>query len=262
MKRILPLFLLILLALPLYAQAPVVVSSSPLPREETLFQVSSFTALLNANYDGWTTLGDLRKHGDFGIGTFNALDGEMAEVDGKVYQIRSDGRVYPTTDATLTPFASTTYFHPRLTRVMTIPLADLPMLERAVDDLRPPGLPCAVKITGSFDYVKTRSVAAQTKPYSRLVDVVKTQPTFEFTNVTGVLVGFWLPEDFAGLNVPGYHLHFLTADRTGGGHLLEARPRQITVELEPLRQFQLILPEKITASSGGAVQEETKQVEQ
>lgn len=90
---------------------------------------------------------------------------------------------------------------------------------------------------------------------------MKTQPTFEFAEVTGVLVGFWLPEDFSGLNVPGYHLHWLTTDRTGGGHLLEARPRQVTVELQPLRQFQLILPEKISGLPVGNTQQETAQVE-
>ncbi len=263
MKRSLTLlFLAFALALPLYAQAPpAVVSSYSLPREETLFQVSSLSALLNGNYDGWTTFADLKKHGDFGIGTFNALDGEMVQVDGQIYQVRSDGKVYPVTDTALTPFAVTTYFYPRLTRVIAVVLPDLPALEKAIDALRLPGLPCAVKITGSFDYLKTRSVPAQSKPYPRLVEVVKTQPTFEFTNVTGVMVGFWLPRDFVGLNVTGYHLHFLTADRTGGGHLLEAKPRQITVELEPLRQFQLILPEEIGGAAGGNVAEETTKVE-
>ena len=262
MKRTLTILLLLLaLALPLCAQPPAVVSSSPLAREETLFQVSSFSALLNANYDGWTSFADLKKHGDFGIGTFHALDGEMVQVDGRILQIRSDGQAYPVPDNALTPFASTVFFHPRLTRVVTVLFPDLPALETALDGLRPPGLPCAVKITGSFDYVKTRSVPAQVKPYPRLVEVVKTQPTFEFTNVTGVMVGFWLPENFAGLNVPGYHLHFLTADRTAGGHLLEAKPRQITIELQPLRQFQLILPEKIIGTAGANTAAETTAVE-
>jgi acetolactate decarboxylase len=263
MKRLTPLLLLALLlaAAVLYAQAPAVVSSQPILREETLFQVSSLSALLNANYDGWTSFADLRKRGDFGIGTFNALDGEMTEVDGRVYQVRSDGKVYPVSDAALTPFASTTFFHPLITQLITIPLPDLGTLEKLVDALRPAGLPCAVRITGDFDYVKTRSVPAQAKPYPRLVEVVKTQPTFEFTNVSGVMVGFWLPADFSGLNVPGYHLHFLTADRTGGGHLLEARARRVTVDLEPLRQFELILPEKIEGAPAGNTQEETERVE-
>ncbi len=259
--RGLVLLLLFLLAVPLSAQAPAAVSSFAPPREATLFQVSSFTALLNANYDGWVTLGELRKHGDFGIGTFHALDGELVVVDGQAYRVGADGGVSPAPDLALTPFATVTAFRPGRTWVQDVPLADLAALEARMEALRPPGLPCAVRITGSFDYVKTRSVPAQAPPYPRLVEVVKTQPTFEFAEVTGVLVGFWLPEDFSGLNVPGYHLHWLTTDRTGGGHLLEARPRQVTVELQPLRQFQLILPEKISGLPVGNTQQETAQVE-
>ena len=263
MKRLISLLVLVLLlAAPLAAQGPAVVSSTPVAREEVLFQVSSFSALLNANYDGVMSFGDLRAHGDFGIGTFNGLDGEMTEIDGKLFQVRSDGKVYPVADRTLTPFASTTYFHPIIKHVVAEAIVSLEGLHKAIDGLRPAGLPCAVRVTGEFAYIKTRSVPAQTKPYPRLVEVVKTQPTFEFNNVTGVMVGFWLPNDFSGLNVPGYHLHFLTADRTGGGHLLEARPLHVTVELEPLRQFQMVLPEVITGSGGGNVQEETRSVEQ
>ena len=79
----------------------------------------------------------------------------------------------------------------------------------------------AVMIQGEFSYVKTRSVPAQEKPYPPLAEVTKNQPTFEFTDVTGTMVGFRCPPYVTGINVPGYHLHFLTDDRTAGGHLLE-----------------------------------------
>lgn len=115
--RGLVLLLLFLLAVPLSAQAPAAVSSFAPPREATLFQVSSFTALLNANYDGWVTLGELRKHGDFGIGTFHALDGELVVVDGQAYRVGADGGVSPAPDLALTPFATVTAFRPGRTWV-------------------------------------------------------------------------------------------------------------------------------------------------
>jgi acetolactate decarboxylase len=263
MKRLLPLLILaLLLAAPLLAQPPVAsYSSPPLVGKDVLFQVASFTALLNGNYDGVMSCGDLRAHGDFGLGAGNALDGEMVEVGGKFYRVRTDGKVYPVADQALTPFACTVFFHPTITRTLPDPLADLAALGKAIDALRPAGLPCAVRITGDFDYVKTRSLPLQTKPYPRLADVVKIQTTFELRHVSGVMVGFWFPADFSGLNVAGYHLHFLTADRTAGGHVLEAQPHHVTVELDPLRQYQLVLPATTTGATGDNDQTETQQVE-
>jgi acetolactate decarboxylase len=100
----------------------------------------------------------------------------------------------------------------------------------------------AVKITGTFSYVKTRSVPKQSKPYPRLVEVTKTQPTFEMKNVKGTILGYWLPDYLSGVNMPGYHFHFLTYDRTGGGHLLEIKMIEGTMEIDNSYGVKLILP--------------------
>ena len=84
--------------------------------------------------------------------------------------------------------------------------------------------PCyAVRVDGWFSYVKTRSVPRQRKPYPPLAQVVEHQPTFELLDVSGSLVGFRFPHYAQGLNVAGYHLHFITAERSAGGHVLEFR---------------------------------------
>ena len=49
------------------------------------------TALLDGIYDGEMTIGELLGKGNFGIGTFDALDGEMIILDGVCYQLRGDG---------------------------------------------------------------------------------------------------------------------------------------------------------------------------
>ena len=64
------------------------------PRTE-LFQYATINSLLAGVFDGDLTIAKLKRHGDLGIGTFNALDGEMLALDGQFYQIRSDGHVYP-----------------------------------------------------------------------------------------------------------------------------------------------------------------------
>src|SRR5262249_33600418 len=79
----------------------------------TLFQVSTTGALVQGVYKGAVTVGELRKHGDFGLGTFEGLDGEMVVVDGRFYQVRSDGRITEPPDTAPVPFAVVTTFQPR-----------------------------------------------------------------------------------------------------------------------------------------------------
>ena len=84
-------------------------------RHGTLFQVSTAGALVEGLYQGEMTVGLLREHGDHGVGTFDGLDGEMVVVDGRVFQIRSDGGVAEADDAVRTPFALVTRFRAETT---------------------------------------------------------------------------------------------------------------------------------------------------
>ena len=191
------------------------------PLHHTLFQTSTIDALLDGNYDGDVSFSELGERGDFGLGTLDALDGEMISLDGDFYQIKSDGVAYPIDRRTRTPFAVVTFFEPNLSR--TLGRTDLVGLCARVDRFFDPNVCCAVRVDGHFEYVRTRSVPRQRKPYPPLVEVVKSQPVFELYDVRGSLVGFRFPDYAQGLNVAGYHFHFITADRRSGGHVLDCR---------------------------------------
>ena len=199
---------------------------------DRLYQVSTLQALMLGLYDGDTTVAQLLEQGNHGIGTFNALDGEMLLLGEKAYRIRADGKVTLVAPQTQTPFACVTRFEPDV----RYPLSggrDLIQLQRALDAWLPTtNLPYAIRITGEFQYVKTRSVPRQKKPYPTLAEVAKTQPTFEFQNVEGVMIGFRLPEYLTGVNMAGYHLHFLTKDGKGGGHVLAFNASNAVVEVD------------------------------
>jgi acetolactate decarboxylase len=209
---------------------------------DVLYQTSTINALLEGLYDGHVALAELLRHGDFGIGTFDALDGEMLVLDGCVYQVRADGRVYRPGPEAATPFATVTFFDADRTLTLDGTL-DLAELEALLDQAAPArNVPVAVRITGTFAQVKTRSVPRQSRPYPRLVDVTARQPTFEFKGVAGTIVGFRLPEFFKGLNVTGWHLHFLTSDRTGGGHVLEVETEKARADLDETPSVFIALP--------------------
>lgn len=210
--------------------------------QKILFQTSTIQALMNGVYDGDFSFEELSKHGDQGLGTFQALDGEMVAVEGKFYQVKADGKVYPVIPTQKTPFAEVISFH--ADKILDIGgISNLKQLEDYLSRQLPsPNFPYAFKITGKFSYIKTRSVARQTKPYPTLAEVAKRQTVFEFRDVDGVIVGFYHPNYLERINVPGYHAHFLTSDRRAGGHLLECRIRQARAELERLDAVQLRLP--------------------
>jgi acetolactate decarboxylase len=227
-----PISHLILSALAQYFDVP----------HHTLFQVSTSGALVQGIYDRAVSSSFLLNYGDFGLGTFENLDGEMIVLDGAIYQVRSDGRVLKITDNVGTPFAMVTHFiadqdqtienassYDEITKICD--------LYRDSDNLF-----YALRIDGRFSHIHVRAMRA-TPDGVPLAKAAATQPEFDFTDVAGTLVGIWAPQFSSALNIAGYHFHFLSEDRMKGGHLLECSGKNLRVRVDRLNDFHLSLPE-------------------
>lgn len=191
--------------------------------DDALVQFSLIAALAAGDYEAGTPLCDVLKSGDFGVGTFSGLDGEMIVLDGKIYQALSDGTVREADRTGATPFASVTFFAED-GRVEHCSAASLEDLDEQLDRQLPRrNTPYAIRIDGEFADLTLRSVPAQSPPFEPLVDVVKHQVTWEHRNVRGSLVGLRCPAWVGTLNVAGYHWHFLSDDRKLGGHVLACK---------------------------------------
>jgi len=209
---------------------------------DVLFQASTLTALSAGVFDGSLTFRELREQGNFGLGTLNGLDGELVAVDGRFYQVNAEGRAALIPDGERTPFAVVKQFRPD--RLVTVTQrVDFAGLGQLVDQAIPSrNIPYAVRITGRFASILARSVPRQTPPYPTLARALEQQRTFTFRDVEGTMVGFRMPAAMGSLNVAGYHFHFLTADRTSGGHVLACELQNVTVELDEAREFRMDLP--------------------
>ncbi|MDF7674995.1 acetolactate decarboxylase [Acetobacteraceae bacterium ESL0709] len=207
-----------------------------------LYQTSTMSALLDAVYDGETTLDDLLQHGDFGLGTFNALDGEMIVADGVVKQFRAEGIASQAHGGLKTPFACVTFFEPEQTITLDRP-HNKEEFEAKVDELiGNPNLFAAVRFTGEFELADTRTVFCQCRPYPHMLDVVARQPTFTMKNISGQMLGFRTPHYMQGINVAGYHLHILSDDAQHGGHVTDYVVKRGKLEVASISDLEIELP--------------------
>ncbi|MBK8822336.1 MAG: acetolactate decarboxylase [Anaerolineales bacterium] len=213
--------------------------------DNKIYLCAPVNALVEGIYEQNIPFSEIKKHGDFGLGTFNDLDGEMMMFDGLIYRIGSDGKANQITDDEIcTPFSCVTFFQPSSEDELAKELSYEEFLNWLKELMPSPNLFYAFRIEGEFEYVKTRSVPKQ-ENYRPLVEVAKEQPTFEFNNVKGTMAGFYTAAYMSSLSVPGVHLHFITEDLTSGGHLLECRPRKVNVELQYLYTLELSLPSNL-----------------
>jgi acetolactate decarboxylase len=226
-----------------------------------LFQTSLMSALLNGVYEGTMTYGELHQHGDFGLGTFNDLDGEMAGIDGEFFQLRSDGSASLVRDEQRTPFAVVTFFRPDKEWIVA-EAAPKQAVQEAIEAGTDKNLFSAIKVSGMFESVSMRTVNIQQRPYPPLTEATKHQAVTKVEGVAGTLIGFRTPAYAQGIGVAGFHLHFLRHDKQAGGHALDFVLQHGVVAVQTLHSFHVELPDSkafLNASLvGGEINEAIK----
>ena len=216
-------------------------TSSSSTVESSVWENSPSIGLVNGLFDGISTVEQIRKHGSHGVGAWHELDGEGVIIDGYFYKIHGDGTVEEMTNdasmawVTISPFTQ----EQTLSLPAGLTFSQLPDL---IDGQLPQGLNTfyAIRVDGLFSYVHTRSLPKQSKPYPPLCEVTQTQPTFTFDNVRGSLIGFRSPDFIGNMGTAGWHLHFITGDRSGGGHVLEftlAGASELSLDQHPLAKY-------------------------
>jgi acetolactate decarboxylase len=210
-------------------------------KRHRMYQISTSTALVDGVAEGAVSAQTLLEHGDFGLGTFENLDGEMVIIDGAIYQVSGDGSVKHREDDFRIPFAVVTRFQEEGNFELKGILC-LKDVEGACDRHRESNnLFYALKLDGVFEVVHARAVSVLA-PGTRLVDAAKVQKEFYFSNVEGTLIGLWSPAYSSSFNVPGYHFHFISKDRKKGGHVLQCRAKTLRAGFQMLCQYDVRLP--------------------
>lgn len=211
------------------------------PDPDRITQVSVINALMLGRYDGVMPIPELLRHGDFGVGTLDHLDGELVVLEGRAYQVRGDGVVTEVGPGRSTPFAVVTPFD--ADGDFPCPeVAGLEDLDARLDEALPQKNSfVAIRVDGRFASLTLRSVHRQEPPYRPLAEVAEGQSVWTHSELSGTLVGIRCPAWVGGLNVPGYHWHFLSDDRKVGGHVLDCRVREGRVRHDVCRSWEVKL---------------------
>jgi len=209
---------------------------------DTIFQVSTSSALVEGIYRGAVPISTLKEHGDLGLGTFEDLDGELIVVDGQAFQAKSDGSVQTVKDDVKTPFAVVTQFSPGHSQTI-YKCESYKRIQTEFDKARESAnIFYALKVQGTFDSMHVRAVC-KTAEGVPLVQAAAVQPEFTYEKIQGTMVGFWSPQYAKSINVPGYHMHFISENRDKGGHVLDCSASQLKLELHKETKLNLVLPQ-------------------
>jgi acetolactate decarboxylase len=196
---------------------------------DVLYQVSTIDALVMGVYDGVQSVGEVKKHGDFGIGIFEALDGEMIAADGRYYQVTADGTASEVDQSAMIPFASVTFFENDGT-IIVRRSTNFSTFTNGIDNgLFSKNLIYAIRADATFPEVIVGAIPTQETPYPPLTLAATNQKVTRLEDTTGTIVGFYLPEFMNGVNIPGYHLHYISSDRKSGGHILDLTPPETPI---------------------------------
>ncbi|WP_214846910.1 acetolactate decarboxylase [Exiguobacterium sp. s193] len=210
--------------------------------DDTLLQISTMMALLDGVFESEVSYASVLDGRDFGIGTFDHLDGEMIGFDNTFYQLRSDGSARPLDPETTTPFCTLTRFTPTQSLHVDQEMTKQDFEHWLSSQLTTINSFYAVRIDGQFSEVKTRTVARQEKPFVPITEAVATQSARTFEQTEGTLAGYYTPRFGHGIAVAGYHLHFIDHAREGGGHVFDYTVKNVTVSFEEKPRLDLRLP--------------------
>jgi acetolactate decarboxylase len=102
----------------------------------------------------------------------------------------------------------------------------------------------AFRIDGQFDTVRAR-VLRPVGHGTGLANAAQRQEELTFQKVAGTIVGLWTPGYASSFSVPGYHFHFISDDRTRGGHVLDCAANHVPIGACSIADFRVALPETV-----------------
>lgn len=215
-------------------------------RDHTLYQLALFQSVALGEYYGFRTVAQFKEHGDIGMGIFEAVNGELILLDGIVYQALADGSVIVPSDDVLIPYGNAAFFEADA-KILHVTASGFQELEKILNEQvvrTGPNQFFFVKISGNFPYVAVRSELKQEEPFRMLNIALRTdQRKYEYQDLDGTIVGLYCPPYMQSMNAPGWHFHFISSDRTKGGHMTAGSLSDCSLQVNRISRFTVDIPD-------------------
>lgn len=213
---------------------------------DQVFHYSTMEAMRNSVYNGEMTIGKIKSKGDFGLGTYNLLDGELIALDGVFYQVASDGKIVKAAMDRKIPFASVTVFKQDTVFALSN-VKDFEELQNAILQAHPSSNHFyAIRIHVMFDTGVTGGAnKVKSNETKGIAEFMTSRPLYKASQKTGNIIGFYCPTFIGGVDLSPFHFHFIGDDKTYGGHLLSGSFKpdtKIEVQLDVKENYQIVLP--------------------
>lgn len=212
------------------------------------FQFSTMNALMLGHFGPLFKVSEVLERGSVGLGTFEGLDGEAIILDGKVFNGLPGGKIRPALPDERIAFGVVTPFQIAGTVFQAKSIPNIELLKKRADEVRiaeckSDNYICFARIDGVFDKIVVRSCFKQTPPYKTMFEVAKSQVETTKENVEGTLLGFWFPKYMEGINLPGWHFHFISRDlKSFGGHCLDCSLKSGIISAKRIDGLSIVLP--------------------
>lgn len=207
-----------------------------------IYQFSLLNALMDGVSETGITAAKLSSKGNQGLGTFARMNGELLFLDDKIYQLQAEGNVREVNPDEQIPFAVSTQFEAQHTVSVALPRKET--IDEALDafNARAKNLFMTYRIHGRFEYLKCRTVRGQSYKGEPLSELGKKQSVEEYRDVEGTIIGIRTPTNWQGFGVAGEHLHFVNDERSAGGHVLEVKAREVSMQMAVASNVHIELP--------------------
>lgn len=206
-----------------------------------LYQYSHFWGVNNGLYDGDMTISALRQYGNHGLGTFNSLAGELVAIKDEFFHC-TGGKATKAEEHAQLPWAAVTDFAVEHTITISNINSFKELQALFCRYVGSKNYPYILHIEGSCHNISLGSTRKQTRPFQSIDAVIKDSVMID-TGTTDVdMVGFYAPQFMYPLKAQGLHLHFITKDRTQGGHVLDLALHKATLKFQQLTSFEILLP--------------------
>ncbi|MCV9933588.1 acetolactate decarboxylase [Flavobacterium sp. LS1R47] len=215
--------------------------------EKPIFHYSVMDAMRNGVYIGDLSIKSLGAKGSFGLGTYNHLDGEIIALDGVFYRIASNGHVSKAEYKREVPFAAVTFFRADKKYEMS-GIKNIEMLQKEIMSKLPSAnTPYAIRIETVFESIVVGGAnKLEEMNTTGLAELMKTRPLYKKEHVSGTMVGFYNPPTFASIDLSPFHFHFISDDKTFGGHLVsgELSSVKIKISIDEKPGYEVLLPKQ------------------